>query len=106
MVQRSSPHRGSQCPGAILGIMNLRGKVLTVFDLDSLLGLPSTAEKERSQVRDLESSRSGDRSRLSGGSGSQIREVSSDQSARTLRIQRLGEGKGVFFRGALYLWRS
>ena len=100
VVQRSAITRVPNAPDAVLGIMNLRGKVLAVFDLESLLGLPSTKEKERSQVVILNLPDPEIDLGFLVDQVAQIREVSLDQ-LREPSVPIPGERKSVFFRGAL-----
>lgn len=50
IVSRSQITRIPRASATILGLMNLRGKLLTIVDLDSLLGLPPGRVGDRSRA--------------------------------------------------------
>jgi len=101
VVQRTHLTRVPNSPTAVVGIMNLRGRILLVFDLDCLLGLPQAKEKERPQVVILNLADPEIDVGFLVDQVAQIRETSMGQ-LRDLSTSELGEGKGAFFRGALY----
>jgi len=102
VVQRANITRVPHSPASVVGIMNLRGRILLVVDLDSLLGLaPQPKERMRPQVvilnlpdPDLDVGFLVDQV-------AQIREIPTAQ-LRDLSTSESGEGKGALFRGALY----
>lgn len=102
VVQRAPLTAVPNAPEHILGIMNLRGKVLTVFDLDSLLGLSSPLEKERSQVLVLSLPDPEIDLGFLVDQVAQIREISPDHLRGLSASSATGERKGAYYRGALY----
>jgi purine-binding chemotaxis protein CheW len=101
IVLRSQITRVPRSFPSILGLMNLRGKLLTIIDLDHLLGLPPAKMKERSRVIVLNLPDPEMDIGFLVDEVAPIREVfppyARDPSAA------LSEGrKAVFFRGALY----
>lgn len=101
VVQRTQVTRIPNAPAVILGIMNLRGKVLTIFDMDSTLGLPAARGKERLQVIILNLPDPEVDLGFLVDQVAQIRELSTEQ-IREISPSALGKKKGLFFRGALY----
>jgi chemotaxis signal transduction protein len=101
VVRRTPITRVPNSPPTILGIMNLRGRLLAVFDLDALLDFPKGAEKDRPQVIILNLPDPEMDLGFLVDEVAQIREISANH-LREPSAPALGERKGAFFRGTLY----
>ena len=101
VVQQMRVTRVPNSPTAVVGIMNLRGRILLVFDLDLLLGLPQRREKDTLQLVILNLADQEIDLGFLVDQVAQIREIPVDRM-KDLSTSDLGERKGAFFRGALY----
>jgi purine-binding chemotaxis protein CheW len=101
VVQRAQITRVPNAPAFLLGISNLRGRILGIFNLEFFLNLPSPKEREAPHVIILSiPDRESDFGFLVD-QVVQIREVSVGR-LNELSPPTLGEGRAAFFRGALY----
>jgi purine-binding chemotaxis protein CheW len=101
VVQRTQITRVPNAPVFLLGISNLRGKILAVFNLEFFLNLPSPKEKGAPHVVILSIPNPEIDFGFLVDQVIQIREVSVGR-LNELSPATLGEGRGAFFRGALY----
>ena len=101
VVQRSQITRVPNAPTFLLGVSNLRGRVLAIFDLEFFLNLPVPAKREAPHVVILSIPNPEIDFGFLVDQVIQIREVSLDQLGE-LAPATLGEGRSAFFRGALY----
>ncbi|MDH7499665.1 MAG: chemotaxis protein CheW [candidate division NC10 bacterium] len=102
VVQRANITRVPNSPTSVVGIMNLRGRILLVVDLDSLLGLPpQPKERPRPQVVILNLPDPELDVGFLVDQVAQMREIPMGQ-LRDLSTAESGEGRGAFIRGALY----
>ena len=101
VVQRTQITRVPNAPTFLLGISNLRGKILAVFNLEFFLNLSSLKEREAPHVIILSIPNPEIDFGFLVDQVIQIREVSVGRP-NELSPPTLGEGRGAFFRGALY----
>jgi purine-binding chemotaxis protein CheW len=101
VVQRTQITRVPNAPAFLLGVSNLRGKILAVFSLEFFLNLSSPQKREAPHAIILSIPNTDVNFGFLVDQVIQTREVSVGRP-NELSPPTLGEGRGVFFRGALY----
>jgi purine-binding chemotaxis protein CheW len=101
VVQRAQITRVPNAPAFLLGISNLRGKILAVFSLEFFLNLSSPQKRKAPHVIILSIPNTEIDCGFLVDQVIQTREVSVGRPNEFFP-PTLGEGRGAFFRGALY----
>jgi len=101
VVQRTQITRVPNAPAFLLGVSNLRGKILAVFSLEFFLNLSSPQKREAPHAIVLSIPDTDVNFGFLVDQVIQTREVSVGRP-NELSPPTLGEGRGAFFRGALY----
>ena len=101
VVQRTQITRVPNAPAFLLGISNLRGKILAVFSLEFFLNLSSPPKRKAPHAIILSIPNTEIDFGFLVDQVIQTREVSVGRP-NELSPPTLGEGRGAFFRGALY----
>jgi len=101
VVHRSHITRVPNAPAFLLGISNLRGRILAIFHLEYFLNLPTPKGREAPHVIILNIPNPEIDFGFLVDQVIQIREVSVGH-LNELSPSTLGEGRAAFFRGALY----